>query len=836
MAGHRCVLRQHPGGIGDGGGATCSDGAECRSHVGPVLGRRSAADVTRSGLAGDLVGLDSGLCVAATDAGVAVVSVAWALGLLGVAGVVAAGSGVALRRAVTASTSGGRTGELISVVGADGGHTAMLRGVGRRWGIAQILEISGTGSDRVQEDEQIADQRLRQQAVRALFEGGWTVRFLAVRRGAGEPDAASYGHDVLDALHQRAESAISDVYTTRRYLIVSGYGRATVELDEVMDRAQGSLAVWGARRLTVDEMGALVRRLYELPRESRITGLPSGLGVDIEVDRATGLVVTIDGQKRRYSAAISVSLWDVEDAPHVIEGLVRLSGSLDVCLLGRAIPAQRRRAELAVRRTQARLGGLNRIVDAEYQIFSDILAQGADDAVETHLCVTVHGDSAADAARLTSLVHQHFDSLGMQTITERRGAPYAWLARAPGYDRLLRPRLLRGANVARAWEWRQQPVGLRRCSWGAGPIRTFRSAEGSAYRYQFHANAQAQSLGHTIVFGTAGSGKTTLCAWLLSGAMRHSRLFGAVIDRHLGLRVWAEALGLPYLDPVTEMQINPLMIEDHPANRSFLAQYLCMLAQTPDEMDNAGSAVDKIMAVPPARRILREVWTSAFHDSPLKDGLKIWAMGQYSNILNGRKNDLDFSSRFAVFDLTEAAKDRRVNAALITYFAHAVKEESARRNGPHLIYVDEAQPLLEDVVFRQTMKEVFQEHRKKEGVIIMVFQGPEGLLNTEISGAALQNAQNIIIFPTENARWETWKQLKLTNAEWSFVNGEHPVNRQLKRPFLLKKGAQSVYLDSDLSFLGKYFRVLEGGTKAVSRMRRAQEQWGDGWLERYIED
>src|SRR3546814_410550 len=192
-----------------------------------------------------------------------------------------------------------------------------------------------------------------------------------------------------------------------------------------------------------------------------------------------------------------------------------------------------------------------------------------------------------------------------------------------------------------------------------------------------------------------------------------------------------------------QIPVNTVVCEDTPSNRAFLTNFLLMLAGIPEEdstsQDQASRAVDMIMAERKERRTLNGVWELVLEsNSALRKGLKRWinlgafagwfngtidptALGVKSNedvtsFLNSRiaYDALDLNaSRLVSFEMTDVQKTPASAAAMTTYIMHRIRSLVREHASPHLLFIDETAPMLEDPIFCTSVKTLLRERSEE---------------------------------------------------------------------------------------------------------------------------
>jgi type IV secretion system protein VirB4 len=124
------------------------------------------------------------------------------------------------------------------------------------------------------------------------------------------------------------------------------------------------------------------------------------------------------------------------------------------------------------------------------------------------------------------------------------------------------------------------------------------------YYFNFHQG----DLGNFTVIGPSGSGKTVVLNFLLAQARKFAPRI-IFFDKDRGAELFLRAIGGRYdqLRPGTASGLNPLQLDDTPANRHFLIDWIALLAGGADIEETARikDAVDANFDQPHEHRRLR---------------------------------------------------------------------------------------------------------------------------------------------------------------------------------------------------------------------------------------
>jgi type IV secretion system protein VirB4 len=247
---------------------------------------------------------------------------------------------------------------------------------------------------------------------------------------------------------------------------------------------------------------------------------------------------------------------------------------------------------------------------ARQEIGADIVAYG--NCTST---VTVwDADPEAAEAKLT-VVMQAFDAQGFVTTAERQHATAAWLSSLPGntLDNVRRTpqhsltlaHLCPGLTAA--WPGPDRDTYL-----GAGPWFYAHTEHSTLFRVVNH----VRDVGHFLVLGATGSGKSTLGNVLRAQWLQYPQTQAVTFDLDGHARLLTYLLGGTWHDLGSPtLRFQPLRHVDDPVRRGLIVQWLLDLMeeyhveQSPYVGSYIGANLTKLANLPPAQRTLSELVT-----------------------------------------------------------------------------------------------------------------------------------------------------------------------------------------------------------------------------------
>lgn len=475
------------------------------------------------------------------------------------------------------------------------------------------------------------------------------------------------------------------------------------------------------------------------------------------------------------------------------------------------------------------------------------IERGASDEQElarVQTMIIVYGDTPEEVRRGYSKITQ-LKTFGITPVWARHTAVSHWFGQFPGYDALNRPQRLLSGEVSIISTFQNTPVGQIRSDWGEGPIAMFETLDGAPYSFQWHVGAGSPPLGHAVVIGPAGQGKTTLITFLAAMSLRHESLKAFFFDRGRGCEIITRALKGSYLffdGEEKSVALNPMQLDDNGPNRLFLRDWLQMIGGVDEkEYVLAQEIADAVeinfdQNLPVEHRNLQKLYNSAFPShSDLRQRLMAWTNpNQFGSIVCAPRDTLDITQRVGGFDFTHILDDERLGPPMVSYLMHRIQSEA--KGDPRLIFIDETEPLLRNENFRRRFNEMLQEGRKKRQVVISCFQRPQAPEDVGVGDVVRGQCPTVFFFRNFQAKAEDYKDWNLTARELDFVLGN--TYKKNKYSVLVKRygdNPESVLLNVDLSTLGKYMKVFHSGHVQVHRVNALREKHGEEhYLEHYL--
>ena len=368
--------------------------------------------------------------------------------------------------------------------------------------------------------------------------------------------------------------------------------------------------------------------------------------------------------------------------------------------------------------------------------------------------VTVLASDAGTADARARQVEAVLNARGLVARVEDLNAVEAWLGSIPGepYADVRRPMVssLNLADLMPASAVWAGPSGDAQL--GGPPLTVARTTGGSPFRLALHVG----DVGHAMVVGPTGAGKSVLLAFLALQWFRYPAARVIAFDKGRSLRAAALACGgrwLP-LRPGVGMALQPLARLDEAADRAWAAEWLTEAAEragvepSPERRDAIWSALKALSDAPADQRTLT-VLRALVQDPDVAAALEPLTLdGAWGDLLDGAEGDPS-DTRFACFEMEDLMTAQAQSASVLTALFRALERGFDGR--PTLLILDEAWLFLDDTVFARRIREWLKTLRKKGVAVVFATQSLDDVAGSAIASALIENCPTQIFLPNPRA-------------------------------------------------------------------------------------
>ncbi|WP_279360677.1 conjugal transfer protein TrbE [Xanthomonas sacchari] len=398
----------------------------------------------------------------------------------------------------------------------------------------------------------------------------------------------------------------------------------------------------------------------------------------------------------------------------------------------------------------------NKAADAD----AALQALGSDQVAFGYLTatVTVLDADPATADEQLRMVERVIQGRGFVTIPETLNAVEAWLSSIPGnaYANVRQP-IVSTLNLAHLMPVSAVWAGPERNAHLAGPPLIVTRTEGAT---PFRLVTHVGDVGHTLVAGPTGMGKSVLLATLAMQFRRYagSRLF--VFDMGRSMRATILGLGGEHYDlgkgaeEGGEIAFQPLARIDQDGDRAWAAEWIegRLLHEGvpvgPDEKAAVWSALGSLAGAPVQQRTMTGL-SVLLQSNALRQALAPYVLGGAHGRLLDADHDRLGAGDVQCFEMEELMHSK---AAVMAVLGYLFARFDARFDGaPTLLILDEAWLFLDDPVFAARIRQWLKTLRKKNVSVIFATQSLADIQASSIAPAIVESCASRIFLPNPQA-------------------------------------------------------------------------------------
>ena len=373
--------------------------------------------------------------------------------------------------------------------------------------------------------------------------------------------------------------------------------------------------------------------------------------------------------------------------------------------------------------------------------------------------VTVFDEDPQAADAKLRLVEKVIQGRDFTCAVETVNAVEAWLGSLPGHVYAnVRSWPVSTLNLAHmiplsaVWAGPERDEHL-----GAPPLFFARTDGSTPFRFSLHVG----DVGHTLVVGPTGSGKSVLLAFMAVQFRRYAEAQVFAFDFGGSIRAAALAMGGDFEDlggALSDAMVDPVALQplariDDPAERAWAADWVAaILARegivvTPEVKGHLWSALKSLSHAPANQRTLTGL-SVLLQSNVLKRALQPYCLdGPWGRLLDAEHERIGDASVQA-FE-TEGLMGSGAAPAVLAYLFHRIE---GRLNGqPTLIIIDEGWLALDDPAFGAQLREWLKTLRKKNASVVFATQSLADIESSAIAPAIVESCPTRLFLPNERA-------------------------------------------------------------------------------------
>jgi type IV secretion/conjugal transfer VirB4 family ATPase len=399
----------------------------------------------------------------------------------------------------------------------------------------------------------------------------------------------------------------------------------------------------------------------------------------------------------------------------------------------------------------------NKAIDADaalQELGSDLIGEAFVTAT-----ITVWDGNPRIADERLRLVEKVVQGRDFTCMVETVNAVDAWLGSLPGhvYANVRQPPVST-LNIAHMIPLSAVWAGPARDAHMGAPPLFFARTEGSTpFRFSLHVG----DVGHTLVVGPTGAGKSVLLALMALQFRRYpnSQVFafdfgGSIRAAALAMKGDWHDLGGALSESASEpVALQPLAMIDDAAERGWAAEWIAAILarekidMTPEAKEHLWSALSSLASAPIGERTLTGL-SVLLQSQRLKRALQPYCLGgPFGRLLDAETERLR-TSPVQVFE-TEGLIGTGIAPAVLSFLFHRIEGQLDGR--PTLLIIDEGWLALDDEGFSGQIREWLKTLRKKNASVVFATQSLSDIDGSTIAPAIIESCPTRLLLPNERA-------------------------------------------------------------------------------------
>ncbi len=760
-------------------------------------------------------------------------------------------------------------------------------------GLLQVVKIGGFSFETADDDDLDIRKNIRNSMLKNMASGNITLYFHTIRRRQAvlqrgsnftvdptnrtSKDFISYLETEWQAKNSSADSYFNELYVSILYE-PDKEGAAAVQYFLNKLRQKSNKSVWEKdMREMHDSMQEMTTRMLNTFRDydAKLLGIKKTKnGNFCEISEFLGMLINCGDPSpmmvsrnkldnylptnrlffgsrsmeakgprgRRYAGIVSVREYGPSTSAGVFDGFLQMPFEF---IMTQSFVFSNR--TIAINKMQLQQ---NRMIQAEDKAVSQIaeISQALDMAMsgeigfgEHHISVLCIDNELKALENSLSMASVELSNCGMQPVRERVNMEPSYWGQLPGnIGYIIRRSVINTLNLSGFASMHNYPLGkISGNHWG-DYVTVLDTTSGTPFYFNYH----VRDVGHTLIIGPTGAGKTVLMNFLCAQAQKfRPRTF--FFDKDRGAEIFIRALGGVYtvIDPGANCGFNPCKLPNNGENRSFLLDLLKTLVTSNGESLDAEDikiltqAVDGNYKLDPRDRKLGNIAPFLGMDGPgsLASRIAMWhGKGSHAKIFDNDEDKIDLGiARVFGFEMAELLKDPVSLSPVLLYVFHRIN--ISLDGSRTMIVLDEAWALIDNPVFAPKIKDWLKVLRKLNTFVIFATQSVEDASKSRISDTLIQQTATQIFLPNLKATDVYRSAFMLSQREYILIKTTDPASRY----FLIKQGVNAVVAKVNLSGMDNIINVLSGRADTVLLLDKIIGKYGDDpkkWLPIFYEE
>ena len=417
------------------------------------------------------------------------------------------------------------------------------------------------------------------------------------------------------------------------------------------------------------------------------------------------------------------------------------------------------------------------------------------------LSISVAAASLSELDEVGAAIERTFIHLDGKAVHETYGQPSVWFQRWPGQPRrpFARPVFISSGQAASLAPLFGPSAGYSRCAHlDRPPLTWFETRSQSSYGYDLFGG---KDVGHTLVLGATGSGKSFLLNFLLTQALQYDPRV-VILDLGGSYKWITSFLNGSHLAMDVEgdkqPRLPPFSLPPGQRTFQFLVSWIERLLRLghydviPEDKVDIRARLEDLYELPYEERTLGNL---VMNLTPrLRPPLAQWVgSGPWAPTFDGAPEPFDLAKdKWQVIDLAGAQEHHEWCTAALFYLFERLRliiDDEEEISTPKLMVVDEAWRYLADEAVLNSLTEAAKTWRKRNAALVMATQSVVDITGSDAAKALLEMLPTKLFLANPDFPVSAQHALNLTDEQYHTIRGLEP-----KQEMYLHRSAEQVVL------------------------------------------
>lgn len=360
------------------------------------------------------------------------------------------------------------------------------------------------------------------------------------------------------------------------------------------------------------------------------------------------------------------------------------------------------------------------------------------------------------------LLLKEINKSGFVAKIEGVNAVSAWFGSLPGlWLHNIRRHLISSLNFSHTaptssiWSGDQFNVHLK------GPVLLHTDTAGAT---PFRLNLHVRDVGHTLIIGPTGAGKSVLLNMLELHFLKYPNSRCYIFDKAGSSRCLTKAVGGNFYNLIRDekaLAFQPLARVDEETERTWASDWICHYLESekleihPREKKLIWDALTSVAGLELKERTLSS-FVQLVQDTDIRQAmLPLTKQGAYGKLFDASEDRFG-SGNWQVFEMETLMNSPDIVPPTLDYLFHRIEGQLREDGAPALMVLDECWLFLTNPAFQAKLREYFKDMRKKNTSIVLATQNLSDIASApSLASAVLENCQTQIYLPNPKATNET---------------------------------------------------------------------------------